>query len=435
MLKHIKRNFLKAFDDCRGNVGILFAVSLFPMIGIVGLGVDVSRTLMVKTVLDASADAAALSAVTQAEATLQSPIGAGSSGLATAEYAGQLAGQRIFTVNGTRASLMVSGGTPIPIVSVSPSPVNPNTLTAKVNYSGVVPTIFGGMFGVRTLAVSGTASSSLTMPTYMNISVAVDVSQSMGLASTPTYMAQLQSLTGGCAFGCHVYQAGQSGTDSYEAQAEAAGIQLRIDVIRLATQNMIATAQKGPGAGLISFGLYELQGGPGAPLTTLSSPSINYDALEIAAKSIDLGPNTSAGIGDTDYVDSMPALTKLVPASGTGASAATAQQFVFLMTDGVQDIAGNCTDGHCTQAFDPSQCAALKNAGVTVGVIYTTYLAMPTEQTYLDLVAPFASNLAPNLQKCATSPSWFYQATDASDIQAAITALFAKATGHGTLTQ
>ena len=441
MLNKLKAR-IRAFAHRGGNVTIIFALSLLPMVGFVGLGVDVSRTLMVKTMLDAAADAAALSAVTQAEATIQTATGSASAALAAAQTAGRAAGLSMFKVDGMRAGNLVVGGVPTPVVTVAPSPTNNATLTATVTYSGNVATSFGGIYGVRTMLVQGASASSLTMPTYMNISVAVDVSQSMGLASTTAYMSQLQSLTGGCAFGCHVYQPGQSGILPYETQAHNAGIQLRIDVIRQATQNMIQTAQSMQGSsGMISFGLYALQGGapndpaePSLPLTVISTPSTNYAALVTAANAIDLGPNTSAGIGDTDYIDSMPALTAIVPTSGTGVSAATAQQFVFLMTDGVQDIYGNCTDTHCTQAFDPAQCTALKNKGVTVGVIYTTYLAMPTEQTYRDLVAPFASSLAPNLQSCA-STGWFYQATDATDIQAAINALFTKATGHGILTR
>ena len=431
--------FHKRLDDDRGNVSTIFALTLLPMIGFVGLGIDVSRTLSAKTTLDAAADAAALSAATETQSTLQSPVGAGATGVAISEYAGQLAGTQIFAVDAAKVGGWI-GGTPTPLITVGDSN---QIITAQASYSADVPTVFGSMFGVRTMHIAGTSAATLALPKYLNISVAVDVSQSMGLASTSAYMTQMQGLTGGCAFGCHVYQPGQTGgSQPYEVQAHNAGIQLRIDVIRTATQNMIQTAQSLQGSsGMISFGLYALQGGPPSdsaepslPLTVLSSSSSNYSALISAANGIDLGPNTSAGIGDTDFTDSIPALTAAVPTSGDGSTSAKAQQFVFLMTDGVQDINGSCTDGHCTQAFNPAQCAALKAKGVTVGVIYTTYLAMPTEQTYRDLVAPFASQIAPNLQSCASS-GWFYQATDASDIQNAINALFAQATSHGVLTQ
>ena len=437
---------IREFADRRGNVSVIFALSLLPMIGLVGLGVDFSRSLAAKTMLDASADAAALSAVTQAQATLQSTSSNSPTYLATAIYAGQLAGQKIFSVNASKAGTMLAAGVPTPTVTVSQS--TSTTLTATVTYSGSVQTIFGGMFGTKTIAVQGTAGSTLTMPTYMNISVAVDISQSMGLAATPTDMTRMKSLTGGCAFGCHVSTDGRS--PSYETQAHASipPITLRIDVIRQATQNMIKTAQNmmQGSSGLISFGLYELQGAStnnagSKPFTTLASPTLpasqgTYNALYASAGQIDLGANTTAGIGDSDFPDSMASLTTTVPTSGAGLTSSTPQQYVFLMTDGVQDTFSNsCGYTHCTQAFDSKLCDALKKKGVTVGVIYTTYLAMPEEQTYRDLVQPFAGNLAPNLQACATSASWFYQATDAADIQSAINALFAKATGHGVLTQ
>ena len=112
----------------------------------------------------------------------------------------------------------------------------------------------------------------------------------------------------------------------------------------------------------------------------------------------------------------MTSLTSALPSSGDGKQG-NPQQFLFLMTDGVQDVPGNCGYGHCTQAFDPSWCNDLKSKQhVTIGVIYTTYLAMPWRAEYRDLVQPFADSLVPNLTSCA-SPGWFYQASDANDIQ------------------
>ena len=219
---------------------------------------------------------------------------------------------------------------------------------------------------------------------------------------------------------------------------------------------MIQTAkQLATSTPFISFGLYTLQGGNGTtdsygktadgkPLTTLASPSTNYTTLYAAAGNLDLGDNNANGIGDTDYIKAMSTLTSTVPTSGAGTSGSP-QQFVFLLTDGVEDVwasnQSSCPSGtvgwngsHCTFAFDPKTCTSLKNNGVTIGVIYTTYLPIPAESSYQTLVAPFVSQLSPNLQSCA-SPGYFYQASDANDIQVAINALFAKATGHGVLTQ
>ncbi len=431
----------------RGNVAIIFALTLLPMIGMMGLGIDVARTLSARTALQGAADAAALAAATEAEATLQS-----GGSIAAAQYAGTLAGQQVFTANATKVGRWL-GAVPTPSVQVNPGSAN---ITAFVSFTSPVPTTIGRIFSVNSYTINGTAASSLALPKYLNISVVTDISQSMGLAATSSGQTQLAAITGGCEFGCHVYQSGQNGSQPYEVQAHAAGIQLRIDVIRQATQNMIQTAQQlATSTPYISFGLYTLQGGNGTtdqygkkadgqPLTTLAAPTSNYTSLYAAAGNLDLGDNNGNGIGDTDYGDAMTALTSTVPASGSG-TANSPQQFVFLMTDGVEDVwassQSNCPSGtvgwngsHCTMAFNASTCTSLKNAGVTIGVIYTTYLSMPSEGSYNQLVAPFAGSLAPNLQSCA-SPGYFYQASDANDIQVAINALFAKATGHGVLTQ
>ncbi len=431
----------------RGTVAIFFAFALLPLIGIVGIGIDLARTLTVRTTLQGAADAGALAAATEAEAIIQS-----GGSVATAQYAGQLAGQQVFGANSTKIARWLAAS-PTPMVNVNPGSAN---ITAFVSFTTPVPTIFGKLFGTSTFSVGGSAASSLALPKYLNISVVTDISQSMGLAATTAGQTQLASITGGCQFGCHVYQSGQSGSQPYEVQAHTANIQLRIDVIRQATQNMIQTAQQlATSTPFISFALYTLQGGnntsdsygqksDGTPLATLAPSSVNYTTLYTAAGKLDLGDNDSAGVGDTDYSGAMTSLTSKVSTSGSGSSGSP-QQFVFLMTDGVGDVwassQSTCPSGtvgwngsHCTQAFDPSTCDALKNKGVTVGVIYTTYLSMAGTGSFDQLVSPFFSNLPTNLQSCA-SPGWFYQASDGNDIQVAINALFAKATGHGVLTQ
>ncbi|MFX9138875.1 hypothetical protein ABTN47_18630, partial [Acinetobacter baumannii] len=65
----------------------------------------------------------------------------------------------------------------------------------------------------------------------------------------------------------------------------------------------------------------------------------------------------------------------------------------------------------------------LKSKGATVGVIYTTYINVGGLQ-YTDMVAPFASNIAGALQNCASSSSFFFQASDSTALQNAMQALF-----------
>lgn len=420
---------------------------MVPMIGLTGLGIDYSQALNARTALNAAADSAALAAATEAEAILQSPYGTGSSGITTAQQAGTQAAGLVFQTNAAKTAAAI-GKTPNPTITVTPTA---NAITATVSYQTTVPTMFGGIFGTKTISISGNASSQLTIPKYINISVMTDISQSMGLAATQDGMNSLQQLTPDhCAFGCHVVSnnslpyGGVWTTTTYESVAHANNISLRIDVIRQATQNMIQTAQAGTtGAPMITFGLYTLQASQpskglyGQAFGTLSGPSANYTALYTAAGQIDLGANNGNGIGDSDDAGAMSAFSSTVPANGTGNSSNSPLQYAFILTDGVQDV--YCTTpgafgSHCTQAFDPKLCDTLKGKGVTVGVIYTTYLQMPLAREYQALVASFDNQIGPNLQSCAT-PGWYYQANDGPDIQNAINSLFAKATGRGVLTQ
>ena len=438
MTRRFGRLLARGARDERGNVAIIFALTLLPMLGLVGIGIDYGRAMGAKTTLDASADAAALAAVTEAASSLASPNPAFTNNVATAIYAGQTAGANMFAVDAAKVGAVI-GGTPTPNVSVNQVG---QTLMAVVTYQASSPNVFGTMFRAPSIALSGSASSALTLPRYMNISVAIDVSQSMGLAATSAGMTKLQGLTpDGCAFGCHVVSQDQAGgpqpysKTSYETIAHNNGIQLRTDVIAAATGDMINTAATltGGNAPMISFGLYAMSGS----MATVSKPSTNYAALASLAAGIDLDSSTDGrGLAD-DYVSTwMASLTAAVPANGPGDSASSPQQYVFIMSDGVQDV--YCQNGygqHCTQALDPATCAALKAKGVTVGVIYTTYLAMPGDPRYTALVAGFDYQIAGQMQACATSPSWYFQATQASDIQAAVNQLFSQATGHGILTR
>ncbi len=459
------RSLLSRFaKDRRGNFVILFALALVPMIGLMGLAIDYSLALRTKTALDASTDAAVLAATTETMQVLQNQGG----NEATAEFYGNLAGQNVFTAN----SAMVHTKTP-PTLNLKLQR-NGLVITAKGDYTAQSPTVFGKMFGTTQINTGGTAASSLTLPKYMKIYIAADISQSMGIASTQTDMNNLvayiqhyysshgrtpqpdpgsstSTQANGCVFGCHVVapwqKAGDNNPQSVEYMAHHPmdgypPVTLRIDDVRQSMQNIIATAKSTAGTTpTISIGLYTLQEymtsttPQGNYYTTLSAPSTSYDSLQSIAAALDLGPNNSSGVGDSDFTNSVSSfVVGAVGASGDGSSANNAQSFVFLVTDGLYDVYGACTDGHCTKAFDPSLCDSMKSKGVTVGVIYTTYVPFPNEQTFRDLAAPYVKDIPTKLQQCA-SPGYYFEASDGPAIQQAANKLMAQAMNSGTLIQ
>ena len=422
-----------------GNVVVLFALCLVPLIGLTGLAVDYSTTMRAKTALDASTDAAVLAAATEASQIIQSQSTPNYDATPVAIYYGKVAGQQVFSAN---SAMIRTVGTPVLNLDLQ-RPNNGSTITANGSYTAQWPTAFGKMFGTSVMNIGGRAASSLNLPKYMNIYVAIDISQSMGIAATQADMDKLASLTGGCVFGCHVPSGGQGHSQSFEqiAHDPRNNVTLRIDVIKAAVKSMISSAQNlAMGTPTISIGMYTLQEqipqDNASYYNVLSQPSTNYATLNTAADAIDLGNNDGGGTGDSDFANSVTLFSaNEVGQSGDGSSSSSKQNFVFLMTDGVQDIPSNCNNNgynHCTQAFDPKLCKALKDKGVTVGVIYTTYIPIPNEKSYRDLVQPFQSQIAPNLQGCA-SPGWYYEAKDGPAIQAAVNALFAQAVSSGKL--
>ena len=82
----------------------------------------------------------------------------------------------------------------------------------------------------------------------------------------------------------------------------------------------------------------------------------------------------------------------------------------------------------CQQPFDTTWCTTVKNRGILIAVLYTEYLPLPASGTgsnswYNSYVAPYQSQIGPNLQNCASSNLFFSVTTD-GDITAAMQTLF-----------
>jgi hypothetical protein len=249
----------------------------------------------------------------------------------------------------------------------------------------------------------------------------------------------------GCVFGCHVKAVGQTYTNEYLAHSISPTITLRIDAAASAIQSIIGAAQTAAGTNQnIKIGLYTMSEDPvsGTLVNTISSPSSNYTSLTSLAATIGLGNNTSTGLGDSDFVDQLTKFNSMLPANGSGASAIAPLNYVFLITDGLTDTPCGSWTGHCTAAFDPSYCTSLK-AKATVGVIYTTYLPIynqnnPTkgyETSYNTLALPYVSQIAPNLQSCATSANYYFEASDGPAITSTMLSLFQATQQAARLTQ
>lgn len=437
--------------DTRGNVLMLTGLSILPLTFVTGMGIDYSRAMRVQTRLNAVADAAALTGVTQPMMT-QSILNActAATGSFLAQSAG-LDGVVLDTADPAKFSIVIADTfaslSPVtltcPAIGVSiPAPIAaPLSRVVTVTYRGASTNSFSAVLGVNSLTIKGNSVAKAALAPFIDIHMALDTSQSMGLAATPADAAALYQKTGqyngeSCTFGCHASKTFQTYTN--DAIAAYFGIKLRIDVLKQASQDMIQSAITAEGTqSLYRFGLYRIGTSLSdiTPLTgTLSKPYTD-------AGNLTLGPNNSGGVGDSNLPDATDNLMSRITAHGDGTTQANARAFLFFVTDGVKDVYGSCTSGHCTAPIDPTTCQRYKDAGITVGVVYTTYLpilANPTNGStalqgdYVNLVKPFSDQIGPKLQACA-SAGWYFEAANGSDIHAAMQKLFAQASQTATI--
>jgi len=436
ILRNVYR-VVRRWRDNSGNVAIITALLLPVLMGAGGFAMDYAHVAYVKQKLDKAAQAAVIAAVSQSAAT----AGGGYSHISWL----QSYGLDVFSGNTSQLSV----GTISPTLTVTST--GSNSVAATLTYSATVPALFTSIVGSPTFTVTGSSSAKATGITYINYYILVDISQSMGIGATSTDMTNLYNRSAtyngqGCVFGCHVVESGQTYSNEYLAHDMSPTITLRIDSAVSAIQTMISAAQSAAGINAnIKIGLYTMSEDPisGKLLNTISAPSSNYTQLTSLAATIDLGNNDIAEPGDSDFVDQLTQFNSVLPSNGSGASATSPLNYVFMITDGLNDIYGSsCVAQHCTAAFSPSYCTSLK-AKATVGVIYTTYLPIynnndPTQgyhPAYQYLAEPYVGQIPTNLASCATSSGYYIQANDGPSITSSINALFAKSQNGATLTQ
>jgi len=195
--------------DTRANTAIMFALSAIPVVAAIGCVADYSYASMIKTKLQAAADAAALATVSN-----NSPI------VVTAKSMsgnGNVSGGQTYIQNFFGADTTAFSGVTYPTTpSVSKSG---QTVTATLSYSYSVPTTFMKVLGYPNIALTGSSTASVTLATYISFYLMLDVSGSMSFPSTTAEQVRLMSVNPdnlhpsnsppgngypqGCQFACH----------------------------------------------------------------------------------------------------------------------------------------------------------------------------------------------------------------------------------------
>ena len=112
---------------------------------------------------------------------------------------------------------------------------------------------------------------------------------------------------------------------------------------------------------------------------------------------------------DTNFETAMSQINGIMPNPGTGTPTSTPQEVLFIVTDGVDDEAigdllGDAErSNRCQQPFNTTWCTTVKNRGIRIAVLYTEYLPLPTNSWYNTWISPFQSQIATNMQSCAST--------------------------------
>ena len=226
------RNFLQ---DRSGNFGMMTALLMVPLIGVAGMALDVSDALLARTSLQASADAAALSAVAQtsagvSEAMLMSSDGHVSTAIADAKkvFLGQAANSTGYTLVSADVDVVKTG----------------SQLKAVFNYKAEVPTTLSRILGQDKMIVSGVAEAVFQTETFRDFYLLLDNTPSMGVGATAADVDKMVANTSDkCAFACHIVKDGVEDKNSYYNLAKKLGVTIRIDVVASATSALMETAK------------------------------------------------------------------------------------------------------------------------------------------------------------------------------------------------
>jgi hypothetical protein len=315
-------------------------------------------------------------------------------------------------------------------------------VTSTVTFSANVPTMFLGVMGKSAMTVTGTSVSTAKMPLYIDFYLLLDNSPSMGVGATPADVTKMVNGTSDkCAFACHDL----NNANNYYNLAQTLGVTTRIDVLRTATQSLMDTAAATQTySNQFRMAIYDFGASAGtAGLRALFALSSSLTSARTAAGNIDLmtvqGQNQNND-QDTNFTGIFPQINNAISAPGAGTSAAPLK-YLFFVSDGVADennaacLKPKSGTARCQSPINPALCTTIKDRGIKIAVLYTTYLALPTNPWYMTWIDPFNqgpygpspnSQIAQNMEACA-SPDLYFEVSPTQGISEAMNALFQKA--------
>jgi len=449
--------------DRRGNVAVLTALMMIPMITALGMGVDYAMQKQRQDRLSGIADATALYALTPTLMTYTSTVA-------------QTKAQQFWS---SQAS-MVTGTTGLTgTVAVTDTPQGTTVLrNVTVSFAGSSVTYLTSLIGFSTLPLAGSSGAASKLAPQINFYLLVDTSPSMAIAATTSGISTMVSNTsaqGGCAFACHETNpnsgdtagnptnpaTGQPGDNFFLARK--LGVTLRIDLVNQAVSSLMSTASSTATSNNTTYGvsvstmdyqvgqLYQT-GNISSHLSAAQTAVGTLQQLEVAYNGCVLNSNCNANNAGNDQDSALdvgvstlatnltasysgsPGYQLYSPGQGTGNAGDSPQEVLFIISDGVIDTYANGNRVMAPINTVVDNCTAIKAKGIRIAFLYLTYNPLPTNSFYTSNIAPFQPNIATAAQACA-SPGLYTEVNTGGDITAALTNLFQVAVTTARLTK
>lgn len=451
MMRKFKRCLARLAMDKAGNFALMTAFMLVPLIGIIGLGVDLSRMSIARTKLQMDLDAAVLG-------------GANTLVKGTDVQAKKQVTDMLTSLGSSSDSYKLSS------YNITVDDAN-NLVSATANAS--LTSSFLKVIGFKNVSVAVASQAKSGQDNYYELSLILDKSASMLLAATTTDQSVMKNLSLNCVFACHdtAYNETYQGVyySSYYAYARAKNVLLRADV---QTQAVLALMDSIDEVDVkhnrIKVDLFTLGTNTTAANVVKASYNVangirraygpTYDTTAIRTQ---LSTNTELTSATSYLTTDFRALTKLdtlMTAAGDGSSATKPKKIVVLITDGVQSSADWVFSGQANiTPLNPTWCSNVKGLNATFLVLYTAYLPWTNRNEYNNSVGntmgssnfkttwggtmPSPSTTSRHdyiptaLTNCATGPEYYMSAASPTDIKAGLKALVGKSLEAVRLTQ
>lgn len=416
----------------RGNVLMIFAFAIGPITFATGMGIDYGAAMRLQTRLNAVADAAALAGVTRP---MMDKTDAEAATFARVVFNQQSTSLYGLILNPADVTVTVAGA------------VNgTRNRQVTVAYRAQSRNSFSRLLGRASLDIRGSATALAKAALNVDYYVMLDVSSSMALPTTTAGINFLRSKTrrtdyiwnpNGCAFACH-----QSNPDNpnvrdasgkmidYYTLAKLNGIELRIDAGKRAISDMITRAETTSKENNATYRFSVSTWAKASDFANIAPLTGSYATAKsqtATAQTVAVAMHSNLYDRQTEPFGSMAkekALMPVSPGQGTNQAGDTPKAVMFMITDGMRDEE---YFGRQMGGFTLEQCNDIKNRGIRLAVLYTTYTAESVnydDWSYANILWRLPG-LPTALQSCA-SPGLYFEVSTDGNISDALNQLFDK---------